>query len=208
MAGYIPLGEVLTLNFNIIYADPPWAYTFPGTRIKRKADYLTMNTWEIGRLHIEKLAADDCTLFMWGTWPKIPDALEVMRAWGFEYKTVGFLWVKANPTENTGQMCFIPQTKLNDFMGMGMWTRSNTEFCLIGVRGKPKRQSASVKQVVYSPLLRHSEKPGEVRDLIVELMGDIPRIELFARKKTAGWAAWGNEIESDIDFGFSSPSGI
>jgi N6-adenosine-specific RNA methylase IME4 len=92
----------------------------------------------------------------------------------------------------------IPQPTIKDFMGMGMWTRSNTEYCLIGVRGNPKRQSASVKQVVYAPVREHSEKPPEVRDRIVELMGDVPRIELFARQRAEGWSAWGNELTSDV----------
>ena len=185
--------------FHVIYCDPPWKYSFPGTRAEKTDDYPTMNTWEISRLRVEKLAAKDCTIFMWGIWTKLVDAVRVMEAWGFEYKTVGFVWVKANPSEQVNQLTMIPQPTIKDFMGMGMWTRSNTEYCLIGVRGNPKRQSASVKQVVYAPVREHSEKPPEVRDRIVELMGDVPRIELFARQRAEGWSAWGNELTSDVE---------
>jgi len=82
---------------------------------------------------------------------------------------------------------------------MGNWTRSNTEDCLLAIRGKPIRISASVHQIIQSPIGRHSEKPMETKDRIVQLMGDLPRIELFARQKVEGWDCWGNEVESDIE---------
>ena len=124
---------------------------------------------------------------MWATFPKLENALYVMRCWGFEYKTVAFTWVKKNKKANT------------PFFGMGKWTRSNAEICLIGIRNKVKRQSASVSQVIISEILEHSKKPDEVRDKIVELIGDLPRIELFARNKTEGWDVFGDEINSDIE---------
>lgn len=123
---------------------------------------------------------------MWVTMPKLNECFEVIKAWGFEYKTVAFTWVKLNRKSGT------------PFMGMGRWTRANAEVCLLATRGKPKRISASVHSVVMSALERHSKKPDEVRDRIVRLMGDLPRIELFARQRAEGWDAWGNEIESDI----------
>jgi site-specific DNA-methyltransferase (adenine-specific) len=126
----------------------------------------------------------------------LPEAFLTLRCWEFAYKTTAFVWIKENKTQR------------GYFFGMGTWTRSNAELCLLGVRGKPKRINASISQLIFSPISQHSEKPPQVREKIVELVGDLPRIELFARKKTAGWKVWGNEVESDIDLGFSSPSGI
>ena len=85
------------------------------------------------------------------------------------------------------------------FTGMGYWTRSNTEDCWLATKGHPKRIDASVHQVIMSPVQGHSQKPSIVREKIVQLMGDIPRIELFARRKVEGWDCWGNEVESDIE---------
>ena len=118
---------------------------------------------------------------MWATFPMLREALDVIEAWGFSYKTVAFNWVKQN-RNGTGI-----------FMGLGNWTRSNSEICLLATKGKPKRISGSVRSVVLSPLQQHSRKPAEIRDRIVELMGDLPRIELFAREATPGWDVWGNE---------------
>ena len=118
---------------------------------------------------------------MWATFPMLREALELIEAWGFTYKTIAFNWVKQNKSGN------------GIFWGLGNWTRSNSEICLLAVKGKPKRISAGVHSVVLSPLQRHSQKPAEVRDRIVELMGDLPRIELFARSAAEGWDCWGPE---------------
>lgn len=117
----------------------------------------------------------------------LKEALDVIEAWGFTYKTVAFNWVKQN--KNGAGL----------FMGLGNWTRSNSEICLLAVRGKPKRVSASVHSVILSPLQQHSQKPGEARDRIVELMGDLPRIELFARETAPGWDSWGNEVPTPAE---------
>lgn len=109
------------------------------------------------------------------------EALEVIEAWGFTYKTVAFNWVKQN------------KTGAGLFWGLGNWTRSNSEICLLAVKGKPKRMSARVHSVILSPIQQHSRKPAETRDRIVELMGDLPRIELFAREAAPGWDAWRDE---------------
>ena len=124
---------------------------------------------------------------MWATFPAMQTAIKLMRAWGFHYRTVAFVWIKKNRKSE------------GNFMGMGGWTRSNAEVCLIGIKGNPKRISKSVRQVIEAPIGKHSEKPAEARDRILELMGDVPRIERFARQKTEGWDAWGNEVESDVD---------
>ncbi len=179
----------LSVKFDIIYADPPWAYKDKANSGKRGAGhkYTVTGTDAICDIPVADIAAKNCTLFMWATFPMLSDAMQVMSAWGFEYKTAGFVWTKRNKKADT------------DFFGMGNWTRANAEICLLGVKGKPKRVSAAVRQVIRSPIARHSEKPQEVRERIVQLMGDLPRVELFARTKTPGWAAWGNEVESDIE---------
>lgn len=123
---------------------------------------------------------------MWVTMPKLNECFEVIKAWGFEYKTVAFTWIKLNKNKPT------------PFMGMGRWTRANAEICLLATKGKPSRISAGIHSVVMTPIEAHSKKPQEVRDRILKLMGDIPRVELFAREKINGWDSWGNEIKSDI----------
>lgn len=177
--------------FNIIYADPAWSYNDKAGAGKRGASfkYAVTDTESICQIPVASIAADDCALFMWATMPMLPDALKVMEAWGFKYKTVAFVWVKKNKKSNT------------DFFGMGNWTRANAELCLLGIKGKPKRINASVRQVIQSPILRHSEKPAEIRDRIVSLMGNLPRVELFAREQVYGWSVWGNEVISEISLG-------
>lgn len=174
--------------FSIIYADPPWAYRDKCDAGKRGAShkYQTMNVADIGKLDVAAHAARDCALFCWATMPTLPDAFTLIKAWGFEYKTVSFTWVKRTKNEK-------------DAFGMGNWTRANAELLLIATRGRPKRINAGIRQVQYAQIGRHSEKPDLFRGLIVELMGALPRVELFAREKRHGWAAWGNEIESDIE---------
>ena len=130
-------------------------------------------------------SVEDCVLFMWATYPMMAEALEVIKAWGFTYKSIAFQWVKLN------------RSGKGYFFGLGRWTRGNTEPCLIATRGKPKRISAAVSQSIFSPIRSHSQKPEEVREKIVELMGDLPRVELFARERADGWDAWGNEAPPD-----------
>lgn len=179
------------MKYQIIYADPPWNYNDKALAGKRGASfkYSTLDTNRICALPIQNIAANNCVLFMWATFPMLPDAFMVMKAWGFEYKTVAFVWTKTNKKADT------------DFFGMGNWTRANAEVVLLGIKDKPKRISASVRQIVRSPIMRHSEKPNEVRERIVKLMGNLPRIELFAREKKEGWDVWGNEVDSDINLG-------
>lgn len=171
-------------KYTVIYADPPWSYKDKASAGKRGAGfkYPTQSLEWIKSLPVRDIADDDCVLFLWITMPHLDKVGEVMEGWGFKYKTSAFTWVKRNKVSPSW------------FWGMGNWTRSNPELCLLGVKGKPKRVSASVHSVIDSPILRHSEKPPETRDRIVQLMGDVPRIELFARARTPGWDVWGNEI--------------
>lgn len=169
-------------KYSVIYADPPWSYKNKGTRAAADRHYGTMSLEDIKNLQVEEIAEHDCVLFLWATFPMIREALETIRAWGFEYKTAAFVWVKKNRRSDSW------------FMGLGNWTRSNTEICLLATRGRPKRVSASVRSLVISHIGRHSAKPPEVRESIVRLMGDVNRIELFARERAEGWDAWGNEV--------------
>jgi N6-adenosine-specific RNA methylase IME4 len=142
-----------------------------------------MTTTELCALPVAEIADKDCVLFMWATFPNLFDCLDVIKAWGLQHKTCGFVWLKTN------------KKTPGFFLGLGYWTRANAEICLIATQGHPKRISKSVRQLVVSPLERHSKKPDCVRDRIVELMGDLPRIELLARERAEGWDAMGNEID-------------
>lgn len=176
-------------TYQVIYADPPWqykVYSKKGLGRSAESHYPTMSLEDIQALPVGKLAANDCVLFMWTTIPLLKDCFSVMRAWEFVYKTVAFVWIKKNKKANSL------------FWGMGYWTRANAELCMLATKGHPKRKSASVHQVIISRIEEHSKKPDEARRRIEELMGDVPRIELFARQKAPGWDAWGNEIQSDI----------
>lgn len=174
-------------KYSIIYADPPWSYNDKGCNGAAAKHYNTMSPEELRRLPIKDIAEKDCILFMWATYPKINEALQLISAWGFQYKTVAFQWIKQNKSGK------------GFFFGLGRYTRGNSEPCLIAVKGKPHRVSAGVRQLVVSPIGIHSRKPPEVRDKIVELMGDLPRIELFAREIVPGWDCWGNEILTEED---------
>jgi N6-adenosine-specific RNA methylase IME4 len=171
-------------KYNIIYADPPWSYRDKALAGNRGAGckYPVMSTGDIAQLPINKITHDDCALFLWVTMPKLNECFDLIEKWGFTYKTCGFIWVKKNKKSNS------------NFMGMGRWTRANAELCLFATKGKPKRVSASVRSVVESPIEAHSKKPDIIREKIVELMGDLPRIELFARQHAEGWDCWGNEV--------------
>ena len=176
------------MQYSVIYADPPWSYRDKAQAGDRGVvfKYGVMDLASIIALPVPALAADNCALFMWATFPQLPDCLEVVRKWGFTYKTAAFTWVKTNAKSGT------------HFIGMGSYTRSNAEVCLLGLRGRLERKSGGVRSIVQTPRARHSEKPAEVRDRIVQLFGDVPRIELFARQRAPGWDAWGNEVETDV----------
>lgn len=174
-------------KYNIIYADPPWSYN---DKLLGKSGacnkYDVMNLQDICNLNVSQIAADNCILFMWVTMPHLEDAFKVISSWGFTYKTCAFTWIKQNKKSDSL------------FWGLGRWTRSNPELCLLAIKGKPKAISHSVHSVILSKLEEHSKKPDETRDRIIQLCGDLPRIELFARQKTEGWDVFGNEVESDI----------
>ena len=172
-------------KYKIIYADPPWSFrTWSCKGKERSADrhYECMKKKDIQNLPVSELCEDDCVLFLWVTFPCLEEGLELIKKWGFTYKTCAFTWVKKNKKSDTW------------FLGQGFWTRANAEVCLLATRGKPKRVSMPVRQIIDARIMEHSKKPPETRDRIVELCGDISRIELFARQKAQGWDCWGNEV--------------
>ena len=189
-------------RFSVIYADPPWPWeTWGGEsgKIHTACDqhYDTQVTDEIMRLPVAPLAADDCVLAMWCTWPHIAIGSHhrVLEAWGFKPSTCAFVWVKTNDDGSlfVGDEC--PMDK-DTFVGNGYATRSNTEVCLLAVKGSPLRLDAAVRQVVFAPVGKHSAKPEEVRRRIERLFPG-PYLELYGRQPAPGWTVWGNEIARD-----------
>lgn len=183
------------MKFKVLYADCPWQYrdnkgNLPALGGKT---YPTMSLEEIKTLPIPNISDKDCILFLWVTMPLLQEGLDVMQAWGFTYTTCAFVWVKLNPLGE------------GIYSGLGHWVNGNAELCLLGKKGRPQRIAKNIKQIVFAPRGRHSVKPDEVRDRIVQLMGDLPRIELFAREVTEGWVAignniTGNDIRQDLEF--------
>lgn len=186
--------------FNVVYADPPWAFSdrirsskkdsvgryqfYTPTTTPNVGRYSTMRPQDILSMPVGKITAPDCALFMWTTDAHLPLALDVMNAWGMPYKTIAFVW---NKKERTGkQVCYF-----------GKWTMKGTEICLLGAKGKAHSliQSHRVRSLIEAVRRKHSQKPDEARTRIVDLMGDIPRIELFAREPHEGWTVWGNEVD-------------
>ena len=187
-------------KYNVIYADPAWTFSSRlrngtpeanGTKnvVHRSLSetYSTMTVEEICNLKVNSITDKDCVLFLWTTDAHLEEAMKVIKAWGFKYKTIGFTWLKK---EKSGtQSCYV-----------GFWTLKCGEICLLATKGNMSKYllKRNVRQLVEEKRGKHSEKPQEVRNRIVEMFGDIPRIELFARQKVEGWDAWGNEVQSDV----------
>jgi N6-adenosine-specific RNA methylase IME4 len=183
------------MKYGAILADPPWSFRrYDGKDVipQRAAaqHYDTMSMEAIADLPVQDFAADDCALFLWITWPTMPDALAVVRSWGFTYKTCAFTWLKGKsmPLFDVDEFPDL----FNSKMGTGYWTRSNSEVCLLATRGRPQRKSKSVRQVIQAPLREHSRKPDEIYAKI-EALVDGPYMELFARQEWPNWHRWGNE---------------
>ena len=176
-------------KYKVIYADPPWDYgntknldgEFWGIAEKH---YPIMKFKDICDLPIQNIADDDCFLFLWTTSPFLEKTFEVIKKWGFKYCTVGFVWVK---TRNDSDDIRAD--------GLGKYTISNAEYCIIARKGKYWREARNVKQIIMHPKMVHSAKPKEIRDRIVALCGDVPRVELFARDTCEGWDSIGLEID-------------
>lgn len=172
-------------KYQIIYADPPWNYkTWKNGMGTAESHYPTMKVEDIVAMKnaINNISDKNCILFLWITFPCLLEGIKVLQGWGFKYKTCGFNWVKRNKVSDTW------------FFGLGHWTRANSEICLIATKGTIKRKSNKVSQIIDTHIEEHSKKPAIVRNKIVELVGDLPRIELFARQTVDGWDCWGNEV--------------
>jgi N6-adenosine-specific RNA methylase IME4 len=178
-----PFGDLRMFGYNVIHADPPWAfenYSEKGEDRNANQHYDTM-TWDaIAALPVGHLAAGNCACFLWCVDPLLDKGFDCLRAWGFRYVTVAFTWAK---TTDSGKFP----------IGTGYYTRANPETCLLGMIGSLPRRDAGVRQLLVEPVREHSRKPDRVADDIVRLFGDIPRAELFARTQREGWDAWGNQ---------------
>ena len=170
-------------RYRIVLADPPWP--FRDRQANRPATYARMRPRDVRTLPVQTILAEDAALFLWSTGTHLVSgcATSVIEAWGFRPVTVAFVWSKVD-------------SKAQPHLGMGHWTRQSCEFCLLGIRGEIKRKNAGVRQLIQSVPEEHSKKPDEIRDRIVELLGDLPRVELFARQRVDAWDAWGDELPS------------
>jgi N6-adenosine-specific RNA methylase IME4 len=183
--------ELPNKKYQIIYADPPWKFNNRAYQdndrepIEPNAYYKIMETQDICNLPIKNIRANDSALFIWTTDAHLPDCLQVMSAWGFEYRTIAFVWIKKYAS---GIPCVL----------VAPWTLKSTEICLLGIYGNPKRKSVNVYALIEAKRTKHSKKPNEVRNRIVKLFGDVSRIELFARERFEGWDYWGDELSNTI----------
>ena len=186
-------------HYGAILADAPWHFqSWTNGRWKgdgkiftpqKAPEYHTMSVEQICALPVSDLAADDCALFTWGIWVMLPQCLEVIKSWGFEYKTCAFNWTKADLT----QIDMFKETD-DGQLGLGYWVRQNSEFCLIATRGNPKRLAANVRQAIIERRREHSRKPDCVHERVERLITG-PYLELFARQERPGWDVWGNETK-------------
>lgn len=175
-------------KYDVIYADPPWKFlTYSNKGLGKSAEqhYDTMTFQDICDMPIKDIANKDCVLLIWTIDSLLLETQKVIEAWGFEYKTMGFVWVKTNKKSDSL------------FWGMGYWGRANTEYCLLATRGKPKRYSKGVHKVIMDKIREHSRKPDCMYDKIEQLLGkDTKKIELFARNQyNDGWDVFGNQVD-------------
>ena len=189
-------------KYDIILADPPWKYNARRNRNSKfglgvDGHYPTMSTDEIKQIPVGDWAADNSVLFLWVTFPRLRESLDVIDAWGFEYKTVGFVWVKTNrcnSPERPGLQSAFPAGG-KPFFGTGFYTKSNAEVCLLATRGKVLKPATDcVSNIIIHPIMEHSRKPDTVQYRIEAMYPDTKRLEMFARRKRDGWEAWGNEV--------------
>lgn len=189
-------------HYRCIVADPPWhfrARTALQTRnfeCARDVDkhYPTMGLDDIKALPVRDLAAKDAHLFIWTTGPCLRQTFEVMEAWGFRYSAVAFTWVKLKRSFDARQLRVLPTLESDLHVGLGLTTRKNAEFCLLGRRGSARRNAKDVREIILSPVREHSRKPDEAQAR-VERYCDGPYLELFARSQREGWTAWGNQTD-------------
>lgn len=195
------LAELPERHFGTILADPPWAFKSyappsknPHSRRDVDRHYKTMNLEAIKALSIDNFAASDgCHLFLWATGPNLPQALEVMKAWGFKYSAIAFTWVKLKRSHNPNQLRVLPSADGDFHVGLGFTTRKNCEFVLLGRRGAAKRLAKNVRELIIAPVREHSRKPDQIYERI-ERYACGPYLELFGRQERANWTVRGDEV--------------
>lgn len=204
-----PFGDLPKGSAGALLVDPPYHFKRYSEKPSEKSvgrapqdHYKTMSLEEMKALPVADLCAPDCMLFIWSTWPHLLQALALIEAWGFTYKTCAFDWMKADVS--TVDLFPDPKTAI---MSMGYYTRSNSEPCLLATRGKPKRKDAGVRMGIIERPREHSRKPSCVHDRIERLVGNIPKVELFSRQRRAGWSCWGNQVEKFRGPASESPLG-
>jgi N6-adenosine-specific RNA methylase IME4 len=183
-------------RYGAILADPPWQFETwspKGQKRSGEAHYVTMSYADLAVLPVAMLAAPDSILFMWVVQTRIPESLDLIKAWGFQQNTVAFAWIKG-----AGLPLF--PDDVADQMGMGKWTRAGFEQCFLGTRGNPKRLKADVRQVIVEKRREHSRKPDGIHERIERLVAG-PYLELFARQRRPGWDCWGNEVDKFSESG-------
>lgn len=205
----IKVGEVTTIDpfeglqrgyFKVVTADPPWhfrartALQTSNWTSRRDAEkhYAVMGVEDIMTLPVSNLANKDAHLFLWTTGPCLPQAFEVIKAWGFRYSSIAFTWVKLKRSHNPLQLRVLPLGATDLHTGLGLTTRKNAEFCLLARRGRCRRLSKSVREIILSPVREHSRKPDEFYDR-VQQYAEGPYIELFSRQRRSNWDSWGLE---------------
>lgn len=177
--------ELPNKKYDLILADPPWKYDREVGQGVACDQYKTMNLEDIKKLPIQELSNDDCVLLLWVTFPKLDEGLELIKEWGFRLKTVAFNWIKLNDDGSP-------------FFGIGYYTKSNGEICLLASKGKTIQvQDNTISQIIMTKKDKHSKKPYDVYSKIERLFGNISRIELFARHRREGWDVWGNQVPKD-----------
>lgn len=187
-------------HYRCILADPPWhfrartALQVGNWTSRRDAEkhYAVMGVDDIAAMPVKDIAHKDAHLFIWTTGPCLRQTFEVMEAWGFRYSAVAFTWVKLKRSFDARQLRMLPTLESDLHVGLGLTTRKNAEFCLLGRRGNARRNAKDVREIIMSPVREHSRKPDEAR-VRIERYCDGPRLELFARSRRENWTCWGNE---------------
>lgn len=179
------------VKYDVILADPPWRYSdnidnHPKRRTATK-HYPTMKLKDICNLPVKNLVNKNCALFLWVTWPTIQNSFDVISSWGFEYKTIAWVWVKMN------------KSGFGYFYGTGYYARANTEPCLLAIKGSMPPVAKNVQSLIAAPIMEHSKKPYDQYSKINRLYPNAKKLELFARRPVDGWDVWGNEVNSNVE---------
>jgi N6-adenosine-specific RNA methylase IME4 len=179
-----PFGDLRESSYGLILADPPWRFVTHSERGQTKAaPYARMSRFDLLTLPVWRLAAPNCALAMWATQAQLPQAIETMKRWGFDYKTAG-AWAKQSKTGAAWAF------------GTGYWLRSTAEFFLLGAYGRPDIRSRSERNLIVAPVREHSRKPEALHEALERMFPAVRKLEMFAREQREGWDSWGDEIDT------------